>query len=155
MTPWSRNRVDAAIAFIRGRLHADFAGTGVQVEFKVDPSWGQEGTTTRDGSSDVDPKHVIVVCGGHEFPLGLESGIEVACADATNALQDDVMDLIGRPWPELLDADSNYVDVASPASAGQVAYWQVKGEPFCAVGQLHEAVRAAGLSIKGHPVVGS
>ncbi|HEY2764879.1 MAG TPA: hypothetical protein VGJ13_12845 [Pseudonocardiaceae bacterium] len=55
----------------------------------------------------------------------------------------------GRPWPEVYTADGAYVGVLFPRteSPHQVAAWQLGGQPLCAVGHLHGACAAAGLTI--------
>jgi hypothetical protein len=75
--------------------------------------------------------------------------VEGACSYAAYQLQDDVMGEHNRPWPELLDSEGRSVGVLeSPVDAPGVAAWHLRGEPFCAVGQLHPACAAAGLTIK-------
>lgn len=135
---WDRERLDAAVSFVRARLAADFAHTGLPgIEIRVD--------------GEPRPEDVVLVCGEHGFSLGLENGAEVACADAAYVLQDDVMDLVGHPWPELLDADGNRLDVLIPSGGRGTAQWLLGKNPFCAVGHLHEGVRAAGLMISSAP----
>ena len=138
MTGWTDSDT-AAQAFVAERLNADFAGTGVQeVEFVTDPSW--TGTPGDD---------VILVAGGHEFPVDPSGGAEYACGDAAYRLQDDAMDELNRPWPELINSSGDSVGVlAIPAEVRGVAVWELSGEPFCAVGHLHRAVAAVGLRIR-------
>jgi hypothetical protein len=135
--------VDIALSWAAERLAADFKGTGLPtIEFRVDPTWGG-------GHAQESPSDVIVVCGGHEFPAGLEGGAEQVCWLAAGQLQDDVMGEHNRPWPELLDADGLFVGVlAPPAEPPLVAVWELAGRAFCAVGHLQSAVAAAGLHIK-------
>jgi hypothetical protein len=69
---WDAQRIDAAATFIRARLNADFAVTGLpQIEFRIDPTWPREGLS--DGnSSEIEPRPddvIIFFCGGHEFSL--------------------------------------------------------------------------------------
>jgi hypothetical protein len=120
--------------FVRKRLEADFQGMGLaQVEFRVEPSGD-----------------VTCVCGGHEFLLPFDDA-ESACAYAAYMLQDDVIDRLGRPWPELLDPGGKFIGVlVAPADAGGsgIAHWALRNDPFCAVGHLHQAVQAAGWLIK-------
>lgn len=134
--------VDAALAWAAERLAADFEGTGLpKIEFRADPAWTGEPTES--------PADVIVVCGGHEFPAGLEGGVEQVCWNATWQLSDDVMGELNRPWPELTDAGGAFVGVLDvPAEPPDVAVWMLKGRAFCAVGQLHKGCEAAGLRIK-------
>jgi len=143
---WTESRISAACTWILERLEADFKGTDLpSLEFRIDPTW--------DGSAVIPssprPEDVIVVCGGHEFPLRLDSGVEWACSQAAFQLQDDVIDEHGAPWPELYDGQGRYVGVlAPPADAEGLAHWQLNDQPFCAVGHLHKACEAAGLTIK-------
>ncbi len=144
---WTDDRIKAAGTFVIERLAADFEGTGLPVlELRIDPTWN--------GSDDAPPyprpDDVILFCGGHEFPLQLQGGAEYACAYAAWMLQDDVTGEHRRPWPELTDADGRFVGVLVPPADGSVglAQWQLNGQPFCAVGHLHRACGAAGLTIK-------
>jgi hypothetical protein len=54
-----------------------------------------------------------------------------------------------QPWPELLDSQGRFVGVLAPSSDDLgVAQWHLRDEPFCAIGHLHKACEAAGLTIK-------
>src|SRR6266508_4949112 len=135
---WDRERIDAAVSFVRARLAADFAHTGLPgIEIRVDGG--------------PRPEDVVLVCGEHEFSICLENGAEVACADAAYVLQDGVLDLVGHLWPELLDADGDRLDVLMPSGGRGTAQWLLGKNPFCAVGHLREAVRAAGPTISSAP----
>ena len=143
---WTERRIRAASTWIVERLAADFKDTSLpNLELRIDPTW--------DGSTDIPPgprpEDVIVVSGGHEFPLRLDSGVEWACSQAAYQLQDDVIGEHGAPWPELYDGDGRYVGIlAPPGDTEGLAQWQLNDQPFCAVGHLHRACEAAGLSIK-------
>ena|SRR5689334_8753621 len=137
----STNRgTGAAQAFVVDRLNADFAGSGLaDVAIRVDPAWtGSQGDD------------VILVAGGHEFPVELDGGgVEQACAFAAFQLQSDAMGERNRPWPELVNSTGETVGVLiAPTEAPGVAIWELSGKPFCAVGHLQRAVEAAGLRIK-------
>ena len=139
---WTPERIARASAFVIERLAADFAHTPLpKIELHLDPGW--TGTV----STQPGPQDVICVCGGHEFQAQLQGGVEQACVTIAWQLQDDVMDKLNRPWPELLDQHGNFVGVPTP-DAGPIAAWKLKDEPFCAVGHLHRAVDAAGLRIR-------
>ncbi|MEU4294726.1 hypothetical protein AB0E63_41440 [Kribbella sp. NPDC026596] len=139
MDTWTESETGAAQAFVADRLNADFAGTGLQnVEIRVDPAW--TGTPGDD---------LILVAGGHEFPLDVGGGAEQACALAAFQLQDDAMAELNRPWPELVNSTGESLGVlTAPAEVHGVAVWELSGQSFCAVGHLHRAVEAAGLRIK-------
>lgn len=132
---------DAAQAFVADRLNADFAGTGLaDILFQTDPEW--TGTSGDD---------LILIAGGHEFPVALEGtgGVEQGCALAAFHLQSDAMSELNRTWPELVTDDGETVGVlVAPAEISGVAVWELSGKPFCAIGHLHRAVEAAGLTIK-------
>ncbi|MFD7155893.1 hypothetical protein ACFV9C_14900 [Kribbella sp. NPDC059898] len=136
----TENGAAAAQAFVADRLNADFAGTGLaEVKFQVDPAWtGEPGDD------------LILVAGEHEFPLAVEGrGVEQACAFAAYQLQSDAMSELNRPWPELATSHGETVGVlVAPAEVRGIAVWELAGEPFCAIGQLHKAVEAAGMHIK-------
>jgi hypothetical protein len=145
---WTEHRITAACTFIRDRLEADFAGTDLPtIEFRIDPTWSDPSAIR--SSPEPRPEDVIVVCGGHEFPLRLDSGVEWACSEAAFQLQDDVMGEHNRPWPDLYDSE-RYVGVLVPSAdaPGGIAQWRLDDETFCAIGHLHQASGAAGLTIK-------
>jgi hypothetical protein len=139
---WTEERIASVIHFVAERITADFAETGLKVEFRIDPQWS--GLDATNG-----PESVVAVGGGHEFPLHLEGGTEAACWYAAYQMQDDVMGEHGRPWPELVDPSGAFVGVLSlAAEPPQIATWELAGQPFCAVGHLQRACAAAGLRIK-------
>lgn len=148
---WDERRIDAAVAFILARLDADFATTVLPaIELRINPTWSRGGSEDDNAATrGPRPDDVIVVCGGHEFSLPLTAGVETACAEAADALQDDVIGATGRPWPEVHTPDGAYVGVLFPRAAApqQVALWHLDGEPLCAVGHLYSACAAAGLII--------
>ena len=86
------------------------------------------------------------------FQSGVEvddgDGVEAACTVVMDELQDGVMDRLGRPWPELVDADGGFVGVLEPRLVTGIACWVLRGVPFCAVGQLSAAIPAAGLGLR-------
>jgi hypothetical protein len=85
----------------------------------------------------------------HEFQPGLEGGVESACWYTADQMATDVMDEHNQPWPELLDSRGRFVGVLDiPGGGPGLAQWELRGEPFCAVGHLHKSCAAAGLTIK-------
>jgi hypothetical protein len=153
---WTESMISAACAFVLERLEADFKDTGLTIEFHFDPTWSGPDDDMPIGIHPYRrrPEDAIVFSRGsdeflHEFPLGLDSGVESACWYAAYQLQTDVMDEHNQPWPELLDSEGRFVGVLdTPGSDLGVAQWQLRGEPFCAVGHLHKSCEAAGLTIK-------
>jgi hypothetical protein len=130
---WTAAGLRHAIAFVQSRIRGDFEDTGLaRVELHRDPSFaglGSQGLSDR-------AEDVIVTCGGHRFISHLELGVEAACAHVANVLQDDVMDLLGRPWPHI-SMPTRAGGVLEPTMAGAgIAHWQLRGEPVCAVGHL-------------------
>jgi hypothetical protein len=139
---WTEDRIAAATQFVAERISADFAETGLTIEFRIDPNWsGPDGTSG--------PESVIAVRGGNESLLHLEGGTEQACWYAAYQMQDDVMGEHGRPWPELVDHSGAFVGVLSlPSESPEIAVWELHGRAFCAVGHLQLACVAAGLTIR-------
>ena len=82
-----------------------------------------------------------------EVPYDLADGVEATCALVMDQVQDGVIDRLGRPWPELVDAGGTFVGVLEPAVASGLACWALRGVPFCAVGQLSAAVPANGFRL--------
>jgi hypothetical protein len=62
-------------------------------------------------------------------------------------LQDNVIDQLARPWPELRDAAGRAVGVLEPRYGNGLAQWALRGDALCAVGHLTSAVGAAGFRI--------
>jgi hypothetical protein len=130
-------RVGSALDFLRGRVLLDvttsgYEWTGVPLAFRV-----QDGEVVASAFD-----------GEHDFPVHLEDGAEVACESTMDQVQDGVIDRLGRPWPELLDADGAFVGVLDPGQADGIACWVLRGVPYCAVGQLAGAVPAAGHHLR-------
>jgi len=59
------------------------------------------GTRPPSGDINIDPDEPVCVAGGRSFPVSLRDGVEAAVVDVASALQDDVIDRLGRPWPEV------------------------------------------------------
>lgn len=59
----------------------------------------------------LDLSDVVAVVGPRRFRVGLENGTEVGCVAVMSALQDDVVDRTGRPWPEILGPDGAVIGV--------------------------------------------
>jgi hypothetical protein len=152
---WTAERVAAAVDFIAARVMADFAAVAVVsgselLRLRLDPAWSCGGAPPADGVGRLSgPDDVIAVLlgGRHEFPAGLEDGVEYAAFLVADHLQDGVIDDMGRPWPELRDAEGRSVGVLEPRYEHGLAHWALRGDPFCAVGQLGQAVPASGLAI--------
>ncbi|MGH3415281.1 MAG: hypothetical protein ACRDSS_02330 [Actinocrinis sp.] len=73
----------------------------------------------------------------HGMPFTARAPYEPLVAAIANQLQDDVVDNLGRTWPEI---DGR--PLFASADSG-VACWCLDGKPWCAVGQLKEALVAA------------
>jgi hypothetical protein len=111
------------LAFIIGRLNADLMSTGVGVVSLVeDPEPGWAGTVFAFGGS------MTTVSTDHA---------EVATAVLADKFQDDVIGTLGRTWPQV---DGR--PLFASADSG-VACWCLDGEPWCAIGQLTDALAAA------------
>ena len=144
-------RLTAAVSFVVDRVRADvgpLAGLPPEsvVAVRLDPAWAEDpaGDTAGDAAGDL----IVSVFGGrHEFPLGLEDGVEYACWNLADQVQDDVVGELGRPWPELVGPAGEPLGVLEPMLLGGLAGWALRGRAFCAVGQLPAAVTAAGLTV--------
>jgi hypothetical protein len=150
---WTAGRLAAATGFVAGRMAADFADVAglpsdELLALRDDPGWSTDGQPPP-ADSQSGPEDVIAVLlgGRHEFPAGLEDGVEYASYLIADRLQDGIIDDLGRPWPELRDAAGRSVGTLEPRYEHGLAHWALRGDPFCAVGQLTRAVPAAGLSI--------
>jgi hypothetical protein len=141
-------RFGAAVGFVVERVRADVGPDArlpsPAVAVRMDPSWADPAATGA-GAEDL---IASVFDGRHEFPLGLEDGVEYACWNLADQVQDDVVGELGRPWPELVDRDGASLGVLEPALVGGLAGWALRGRAFCAVGQLRQAVSAAGLAVR-------
>jgi hypothetical protein len=90
--------------------------------------------------SDDDP---VCVAGGHSFPVSLRSGIAEAVVAVASALQDDAMDHLNRPWPELVSP----AVVLQPRidERGEAVWASDDGSVRCPVGQLQSTFGVPGL----------
>lgn len=66
------------------------------------------------------------------------TAVQDAAAIILSQLQDDVIDSLGRGWPEITDADGTFAGVAVPLSeaAAPEAGWYVRSRQVSAIGQL-------------------
>jgi hypothetical protein len=152
---WTPERVEAAGRFMINRIQADFGpATGVAevLAVRMDPTWATGGEWP-EGRQDGDPTEpgdaVVTLLGGrHEVAAHLDEGVEYACWAVAEQLRGSVIDDLSRPWPELADGEGKPIGVLEPQFEPlMMAHWAFHGAPFCAMGQLHEAVAAAGFQL--------
>jgi hypothetical protein len=115
----------ARLAFILRRINADLSGVGlgsVHVADDPGPGWGEDLTVFdfRGHLTSANPEHV-----------------EEAVALLAYTFQDDVIDERHGAWPEV-----NGRPLFPSADSG-VACWCLDGKPWCAVGQLADALASA------------
>jgi hypothetical protein len=136
--------VDAAMRAVLDRVRADLDGVGLHVELRVDQGFAVPG-----GVDDRSPVHQVVgVIGEHVFSAGFEHGLEAGCAAVMSTVQDDVVGLHGRPWPEIAERDGSDVRVLDVAVEPiGIAHWSFRGRPLCAVGHLLATCRALGWHV--------
>jgi hypothetical protein len=141
--------LQAAMALVTRRVIADLDVPGFPEPHLVsDPDFAGSGRPGDPPAADV-----VVMVGSRRFPAGLERGIEAACAATMAALQDDVVDHLWHPWPEVVELGSGEVlgvldvDLAEP---GEIARWRLRDRPVCAVGFLQSTCAALGWRI-GRP----
>lgn len=74
----------------------------------------------------------------------MERGLEAACAAVMSGVQDEVIDALGRPWPEVIGPAGpvGVLDVGFEPSG--LAHWRLRNEPVCPVGGLRAACVAFG-----------
>lgn len=121
--------------FVRARVEPDAATAGpldADVLLRFDLDDGEPIGVVFDGES--------------SFPLDAD-GVEAMCRRVMDEVQDCVTGRQHRPWPELCDGDGGFVGVLDPGERAGLACWLLRGEPFCAIGLLAGAVRAAGMSV--------
>jgi hypothetical protein len=132
---WSEAGLVAACAALQRRLRADFGLPGFgPITVDIDPSFSDP-EIDRAGPR---PDAVTIAVGGRRFGAQLARGVELACAHSADKLADDVMDLLGRPWPELrLYGGASGVLRADVDPAG-IACWFFNDSAACPVGTLRE-----------------
>lgn len=132
----------AAMEAVTTRVRADLGpdllpGFGL----RLDPAFS--GTTVSG------PEVVVGVAGARRFAAGFEHGLEIACATVMSALQDEAIDEIGRPWPELADECGRSVGVLDVVvEPPGVASWNIGDEVVSVVGLLAASCRARGWHIR-------
>jgi hypothetical protein len=146
---WDEGRIRGAARFVVDRVRADVgprAGLSAEeaVSARIDTVWAGNVASRPPEPVDV---IAVVLDGRHEFPLGLEDGVEYACQLLAGQAQDDVIAEAGRPWPELSSANGSYLGVLVPGLVAGIAVWRLGDRPFCPVGLLNGAVVAAGVRI--------
>jgi hypothetical protein len=84
----------------------------------------------------------VCVAGGHSFPVSLHSGAAHALVAVASALQDDVMDHLNRPWPELV----NPAVVLQPHidERGEAVWASDDSSVRCPIGELQSTFGAPG-----------
>ncbi len=115
------------------------------------------------GCGDVDDAaHVVGVVGGRRFAAGLERGIEECCATVMSALQDEVVDNTGQPWPAIaISGEGTTVRVLDvDIDTSGIAVWRLGDEVVCTIGHLIPSVRARDWTLREHlgtrsPVAGA
>jgi len=83
-----------------------------------------------------------VTAHGVHIPLDVPTGFEELTAVIAYHLQDEAMDELGRTWPEVGGMP------LFPSAGSGVACWCLDGKPWCAVGQLPDALAAAAEDAK-------
>jgi hypothetical protein len=94
-------------------------------------------STSIEDLADGDLESVFAVNGTHWFRITATSEAELACSLASS-VQVDVMDEIGRGWPELSTTTSTVLLSPLVTSEGQCAWAESNGEHF-ALGSLSSA----------------
>jgi hypothetical protein len=145
-------RLAAAVSFVVDRVRADVGPVAglppaTVVAVRLDPSWADPAAGETAAGETAEDLVATVFAGRHEFPLGLEDGVEYACWNLANQVQDDLVGELSRPWPELVDPSGATLGVLEPTLVGGLAGWALRGRPFCAIGQLTATVGAAGLAV--------
>lgn len=85
------------------------------------------------------PTGPVCVRGGHAFVVPVNEGLESAVAYVADVLASDVMDELGRPWPQALAASSGRPVVLEPGLADGSAVWRSEtGEVRVRVGELSD-----------------
>ena len=131
LEPWTTIGLAHAMSFVEMRLRADLPLPEISVG--IDDTFSE----VKWDRDTVPPstKHVVVSAGGHRFIAGLSRGVEAACAHAADQLQDDVMDDLNRPWPEVTIGSRTGVLQAALEPLG-IAHWRLGEQPVCAIGHL-------------------
>lgn len=134
--------LEAVIRAVSDRVLADTPENAPSLRLAVDPSFSTP-SNHFDGSPG--PVHVVGVIGGHKFAAGFQRGLEAGCAMVMSAMQDEIVAMSGRPWPEIGDRSDGRLGVLDVALGPLgIAHWQLRGEPFCAVGHLRASCQAHG-----------
>jgi len=91
---------------------------------------------------DADPDEPVCVAGGRSFPVSLRDGVEAAVVDVASALQDDVMDRLGRPWPFVNLGELGGAVLEPELDGWGMAVWASKRGIACPVGYLQSTLGA-------------
>ncbi|WP_322766498.1 hypothetical protein [Frankia sp. Cr1] len=136
---WSPAGFDAARAAVQRRLQADFElPVFPDIRLLVDPSFAPPGRGHADSTAMIEAQALVVSAGGHRFLAHLEDGVEAACAHGADTLVDDVMDLLGRPWPELILPGGDRGVLSAALDPTGIACWYLNGQAICPIGHLRE-----------------
>jgi hypothetical protein len=127
------------------RVRADGGPLARELRVRVDPvfaGWG--------GGVDGLPRieQVAAAIGGRTFAVEFAHGLEAACAAVMSGVQDEVIAMLWRPWPEVLDGDTPVGVLDVGLDPVGLAHWHLRSVPVCAVGQLASSCRARGWHVR-------
>ncbi|MDN4612868.1 hypothetical protein P5G50_00270 [Leifsonia sp. F6_8S_P_1B] len=132
----------AELVEIRSLVLADVATSGVALgEFTLFDGRSSAGTSPdayRVIEGDIGPTDdLFAQVDGHWMRIAADT-VPDAASMVLAQLQDDIIDALGRGWPEIVDANNRFegVAVARGESAGEPAGWYVNTRRLCAIGRL-------------------
>jgi hypothetical protein len=138
--------LESAMQAASDRVLADAAGHRLPLHLRIDRGFSSGG-----GPPDERPDefHVVATIDTHVFSAGFHQGLEAGCARVMSVLQDEIIAVLGRPWPEIIDERGSSLGVLDVGlEPVGIAHWHVRGEPLCAVGHLVPTCQARGWRIR-------
>lgn len=134
---------------VRRLIAADFEGTPDYpgLELTTYRAWTHDavGAPSAEDSAPSDLDDPVCVSGGRSFPVSLRGGMSQALVTVADALVDDVMDRLNRPWPTVVLPDGAAVVLEPQVDEhGQAVWTSSDGTVRCPVGHLQLSFGSVG-----------
>lgn len=136
---------------MRRRIDRDFADPRLDYpgitflsyrEWISDSGEGTSGVQRTDLASEENQDDPVCVVGGRSFPVSLREGLPSALVAVVSALQDEVMDRLNRPWPQVI---TPAVVLEPVLDEEGVAVWASRDRSLrCSIGYLTSTFGAVG-----------
>ncbi len=121
------------------RIDADLRTAGLSGRFALFSLRGRSFVYGESGGlespDDFGDQGYVLTAFGTQLLLDEEEDVEVMAVELSSALQDLVIDQLGRGWPEQQPAEGLGC-ILTPAVVDRRAFWTLQGRPLVVLGEL-------------------